>query len=147
MTTLTATKVLDKFAGDNQVPVVHTLTRPVAGAPVGKLKITSTNATELADKFGDIKRQIKELEETETLYSDAFKTYVRERAAARLKKDETAAPLKNMLITGVVYKVNINIDLESDRFEAKRFTEENPGTAKYYTKTIVYDKVDVRNVK
>lgn len=145
MPTVTAEKVIDKFAS-GQVPVVHTLTRPVAGAPA-KLKITSTNATELADKFGDIKRQIKELEETETVYADAFKTYVRERAAARLKKDETAAPLKNMLITGVVYKVAINIDMESDRFEQKRFTEENPGVAKYYTKTIVYDKVDVRNVK
>lgn len=147
MTTATAAKVLDKFAGDERVPVVHTLTRPVAGAPVGKLKITSTNATELADKFGDIKRQIKELEETELKYADAFKVYVRERAAARLKKDETAAPLKNMLITGVVYKVDVNIDLETDRFEQKRFTTENPGVTKAYTKTIFYDKVDVRNVK
>lgn len=140
------TATLNKTVGDERVPVVHTLTRPVAGAPK-KIKVNGVNASEHADALGDIKRQIKELTETEENYTNAFKAYVRERAAVAFKKDETAAPLQSLLITGVVYTVDVKIDLESDRFQQKLFTTENPGVTKLYTKTIVYDRVDVRNVK
>lgn len=146
MNTVTATKVLDKFVGAEKAPQVYTLTRPVAGTPK-TVKVNGKNATELADVLGDIKRQIKELEENEKLHADAFKTYARERQVAALKKDPKSKPIRDLLITGVLYKVDIKIDLESDRFQTKLFCEENPGVAKLYTQTITYDKVDVRNVK
>lgn len=141
--------VLDAFAKSAPNPAVVTIARPVAGAPK-KIIVNSKNASELADAFGDLKRRIKELEETETKYRDAFVLYGRRRrdAAIEAAKNNDAVYIKtNLLVVGVVYKVDINLDIDAERFEQKRFTDENPGLVKYYTVPNVYDKVDVRAVK